>query len=350
MAREQLRNGDHMAGDLMGALRRGLADWQTGWSIGTFGAIAEFHQDEGETAVVDRPDRLERATNRGAIRLLPHADLRTIAYEALSPRPHRWIQGVALCLPAETARRKVRTVVTELGPDEDAIRPEDRSAILFDMGLGAAQIDFCVRTRNPELLAALREAAGQPINATHVMLAILKAHPHRVAISHLGRCEVYQKIGGPDTGGVSPPGPHTHVLPKLLATGRTHSANTPIPDGLVPCGFMHPGNPVIGQLGEDRVFDPALFASFEAMLAAWGPAEYIAAKRQVWALLDEGALPAALAPPTSRLARTGVRNALRQRARIVEGDAKRSALVAAWRAAHDGAAAPTEADDESPGH
>ena len=339
-----------MTGDQLGTLRQGLADWQTGWSIGTFGAIAEFHQDAGEATVVDKPERLERATGRGAVRLIPHPELRPIAYEALSPRPHRWIQGVALCLPAETARRKARTVVTELGPDEDAIRPEDRDAILFDMGLGATQIDFCVRTRDPELLAALREAAGQPIGASHVMLDILKAHPHRVALSSLGRCEVYQKIGGPDTGGVSPPGPHTHVLPKLLATGRTHSANTPIPDGLVPCGFMHPGNPVIGPLGEDRVFDPALFAAFEAMLAAWGPEAYTSAKRRVWTLLDEGALPAALAPPTSRLTRVGVRNALRQRARIVEGDAKRAAQVAAWRAVHDGATAATEADDESPGH
>jgi hypothetical protein len=48
---------------------------------------------------------------------------------------------------------------------------------------------------------------------------------HRVFLSRVGRAEVYQAIPLPDA--KRPDGPHTHVLPKLLRAGRTHSANDP---------------------------------------------------------------------------------------------------------------------------
>lgn len=119
-------------------------------------------------------------------------------------------------------------MLTELGPDDNAIRGIYRMGILFDMGLSLPQCDFCIRTTDPKLLAELRANAGrslfEPDNP--VMHTIFQTHPHRVALTNIGRVEVYQKIGGPDTGGVLPAGPHTHVLPKLLKTGRTHSANT----------------------------------------------------------------------------------------------------------------------------
>lgn len=38
--------------------------------------------------------------------------------------------------------------------------------------------------------------------------AMRRAYPHRVALTRIGRIEVFQEIGGPDTGGVSPAGPH----------------------------------------------------------------------------------------------------------------------------------------------
>ena len=61
---------------------------------------------------------------------------------------------------------------------------------------------------------------------------ILAANPHRVFISRLGRIEVYQPI--PPPSGKSPEGPHTHVLPRLLKSGRTHPATEPVPEGWFP--------------------------------------------------------------------------------------------------------------------
>lgn len=340
--------------DLLSVLQEELIDPDSGWSIGSMGAIAEFHQSPGEALDVDEPDDLTRATSRGAIRLtLPDA-VRPIAYEQLSPRAHRWSQGVALCLPIADAEIERTAVLTDLGSDRHAIRAADRAAQLFDMGLDQPQLQFCVRTRDPELAELLRSNCGRSIwDADNpAMAAILKAHPHRVALSRLGRVEVYQKIGGPDTGGVSPEGPHTHVLPKLLRTGRTHSANTPVPDGMVPCASLHPGNPVIDPLGKDRPFGTDRFEHFQRLLNAWGPSEYVGVKQAVWRALEAGKEPELFDPPTSRIGRTAVRNALRQTARISEnmGDEHTLKAVGAWRALFDQHKPEEKTEPDAPGH
>ncbi|MEZ5802694.1 MAG: hypothetical protein R3E51_04505 [Rhizobiaceae bacterium] len=340
--------------DLEHLLRLHLADWQSGWSMGTFGAIAEFHQDEGETPVIDDSFALTRATRRGAIRIERRklAEVRAVAYETLSPKRHRWSQGVALCLPERRARREARSVLTELGPDDGAIRGIDRTGILFDMGLSLPQCDFCIRTSDPKLLGELRANLGRSLfdHNNRAMPAILASHPHRVALTNIGRIEVYQKIGGPDTGGVSPPGPHTHLLPKLLRTGRTHSANTPIPEGLMPLGALHPGNPVIGPMGEEKDFDPELHANFQKLLEAYGDREAVETKRRVLAAIDSGKPPADREASQSRHGRAALRVALRQMEHLARAqmDASRLACVVEWLKAYE--RDDDMAEDDAPGH
>ena len=58
-----------------------------------------------------------------------------------------------------------RTVVTECGPDHEALRPHDRAAVLFDLGLGTEQVDVCVRSAAPEVLAQLRVGCGHALFA-----------------------------------------------------------------------------------------------------------------------------------------------------------------------------------------
>lgn len=338
--------------DLLG---QHLANWQSGWSMGTFGAIAEFHQDLGEIPVIDDPARLTRATRRGGVRIEPTAlaNIVPVAYETLSPKRHRWSQALALCLPEHLARRPARQVLTEIGPDDNAIRGIDRTGILFDMGLSLPQCDFCVRTSDPKLLGVLRANLGLSVMdpANHAMAAILSAHPHRVALTNIGRVEVYQKIGGPDTGGVSPAGPHTHVLPKLLKGGRTHSANTPIPVGLLPVGSLHPGNPVSDEMGQDRPFDQRLHSAFQSLLKDFGIAEAVAVKSLVEEVLRNGKEPDETELPATRLSRTSVRMALRQQEHVALSSAQAEllALIGRWRNALEGTDDSGEEDD-APGH
>ena len=53
---------------------------------------------------------------------------------------------MALCVPEEACAMNQRTVLSEIGSDHDALREQDRAAILFDLGLGALQIDACIRS------------------------------------------------------------------------------------------------------------------------------------------------------------------------------------------------------------
>ncbi|MEM8576838.1 MAG: hypothetical protein AAGF60_03220 [Pseudomonadota bacterium] len=331
--------------DLRAEAKGRLDDPETGWNMGSFGAIAEFHHVVGDPAA-DVTGDLSRATARGGIRIDTLEGVRPVAFETLSPKPYRWSQAVALCLPAAEAAMSQRTVLTELGPDEAAVRAEDAGAILFDMGLAQPQVDFCIRTADPALLSVLRAAEGQSLFApgNPAMPAILAAHPHRVALTRLGRVEVYQMIGGPDTGGTSPEGPHTHVLPKLLRAQRTHSANTPIPEGWVPCAYFHPGNPVFDRMGRDTDFDVGAFDGFQALLQPWGIDDYTAAKSAAWAALAAGQDAQHYPEPPTRLGRAGLRNAIRQWRRK-EGDGP---VLRAWAARFDHGAAGVE--EENPGH
>ena len=137
---------------------------------------------------------------------------------------------------------------------------------------------------------------------------ILAANPHRVFISRLGRIEVYQPI--PPPSGKSPEGPHTHVLPKLLKSGRTHPATEPVPEGLVPCAHLYPPHPARDGLGEARPFDAARHHAFQQMIEPRSAIPDIAIKRRVVDAVLAGE------PPTGRGRRsprpTSIRIALRQ--------------------------------------
>jgi hypothetical protein len=334
-----------------------LGNWCSGWNMGSFGAIAEFHRDQDEAYALRKNDRLSVATERGGVAfdIGTLSSVRPIAYETLSPKPHRWAHAIALCLPADLAGRHARTTLTELGRDREAVRPDDSDDVLFDLGLSLPQCDFCVRANDHVLLDVLRANVGRPLfePGNQALGALLAAHPHRVAITNIGRIEVYQKIGGPDTGGVSPEGPHTHLLPKLLKSGRTHSANVPIPAGLVPLGGLHPANPVMNAMGRDQPFDPVVHDAFQILLAEYGLPESVEVKKRVMDAIARGGPPESFTVPADRLSRSAVRLALRQAARRAEfsGDGALLASISMWREAYDGGAGSADdEDDDAPGH
>jgi hypothetical protein len=145
-----------------------LKDPSAAWSVGSFGAIAEFMRDPDEPVTLRRngsPGR--RSTARGGVLVDAQIGSRLIASE--SPTAEAWNHRVALCLPRQLCGMNRRFELTETGADAHALRSEDQGGILFDLGLGLLQVDAFVRPR------------------------------------------------------------HTHVLPRLLAHGRTHPATEPLP-------------------------------------------------------------------------------------------------------------------------
>ena len=77
-------------------------------------------------------------------------DCRPFAFECITRTG--WSQRVALCLPVDDCAMNRRTVLTELDADHEALKPEFRESILFDLGLGALQADLCVRIDNTDVV------------------------------------------------------------------------------------------------------------------------------------------------------------------------------------------------------
>jgi hypothetical protein len=256
-----------------------IRDHSSSWSCGRFGAIAEFHRDADEPVEIATEPAIVATTSRGAIRVELLPELRLVAYETISKCIESWGQGVVLCLPRERAVMGGRTVVTELGPDAGAVRGQDRDAVLFDLGVGGAQSDTCIRSGDPETIALLRAMAGAPLFAASAdrLQRLLTLSPHRVFCCRMGRIEVYQPI--PTPGGTSAEGPHTHVLPRLLASGRDHAATVPVPDGWLAGMTLFPAHPLYRASGAAISFDAARHEAFQSLMEQYGDPALLAGKK-----------------------------------------------------------------------
>lgn len=321
-------------------LHREIANPDTQWSLGTFGALAEFARDGDEPLhLVRTPETVSAVTPRGGIALYDHTQSRPFASESITRTG--WSQRIALCLPERDCTMHRRTVLTELGIDAQALRKQDRESLLFDLGLGALQADFCVRIHDRDVIAQLRRCAGRAVfePGNPAMGIILQTSPHRVFISRLGRIEVYQPI--PPASGKSPEGPHTHVLPKLLKSGRSHPATEPVPDGWIPCAHLYPAHPARDGAGGPQPFDAARHHSFQLAMERFGDPASLAVKRRTLGAVDAGEAPTAMAQ--GRHGRISIRIALRQMKAAGHG----STVLPAWLASFDQAG--IEADEHDGG-
>jgi len=90
---------------LQRALLEHARDPLCGWSVGAWGAVAEFVRSPGEPAEVEAgPGRLQVRTAGGALRVALRADVRALAWERPTRRPGGWSVTLALCLCEHRAR------------------------------------------------------------------------------------------------------------------------------------------------------------------------------------------------------------------------------------------------------
>ncbi|WP_449411582.1 DUF6925 family protein [Methylobacterium komagatae] len=282
-------------------LRGALEDPETGWTFGSFGALAQFRRDPGEAGMPVPDGRFGRVTRRGAIILTPCPELRPLAYETAFASG--WSHAIALCLPEQACAMAGRRVVTELGPDREAARAEDRQAILFDLGLGLRAVDACLRVSDPALLALLR-ARDEPTLAQAI------ADQPVVFLTRIGRIEVYPQ---PED---TPRDKRVFIEKPVLRAGRTHPATAPIPVGYVPCGALHPPHPCKDAHGRTIPFEQTRHDAFQTLLNSWGDPALVAAKRAA----EAGTAP----PPGPGLRNRYLRAALRAarvQAPYLRGDA-----------------------------
>lgn len=323
--------------EALNLLARLASEPTNGWSIGTFGVSGEFSRDAQEPAIIDRDDDLFIvATARGALRIAPTGPVRAIAYETLLSDGEGWSHALAICVerPATTS-----TLIQASGVDEEAIRQEDRDSLLFDMGVANGAVRMCVRTRDPRLVDTLRESCGHSLlDKPAVLREVLRAQPHRVLLSPVGRVEVFQPIPAP--GGKSPDGPHTHVLPKLIPKRRPHSSSVPIPDGWQAALTLHPPSPWSRFEAGRRHYEPRVDHAFVPLLNEFGLPEDRDIRDELVVAVTAASDPASFAWPASRRGRIAARITLRRLA------AARIATAISWRARFDRVSVEDESDDE----
>lgn len=249
-----------------------LADAESAWSLGAFGAAAEFrrHGDEAFSLIADVGAGV--LTQRGGIALTLPAALRPVAYEM--PVGGGWSHAIALCLSAADLRGVTDLRFTEIGPDRGALDPARRAAPGFDLGLGLAQARMFIRTNRPAALRRLRaREGGESVDFDAAIRPEVEAgDADLVVVGPLGRIEV---LGG---GLGDPFGPRAYVVPKILRSGRTHVATAPIPPGLVPVAHLFPPHPCRDLALRSIPFDRARHEGFQALLARWGDPAGVARK------------------------------------------------------------------------
>jgi predicted Fe-S protein YdhL (DUF1289 family) len=203
------------------------------WVGGVYGAVAEFCIGKGEPVeVFDRTDRFIACTPRAAISISLSDHVRALAFGSncvvmlVAPRVY--------APPSGTAGFKT------LGLDAEAVRPNDRKGYLYDFGLGFGRSAFGVRTTDPSLRNVLDSCVGDQWPKVLAVAGrhIVETSPPRVIITPIGRIEVFTPI--PLPGARTPPGPHTHFLPELLASGRGTAPGMEVPEAYVPCLIYYP--------------------------------------------------------------------------------------------------------------
>ncbi|MEM6311867.1 MAG: DUF1289 domain-containing protein [Pseudomonadota bacterium] len=207
------------------------------WVIGVVGAVAEFTaaQDANVDVHVDGDD-ITAYTQNGAMRVKINDDIRALTFD-----PPDWEREprIVLAVKRERGRLPVASGVEDLGLDTAALLP-DQNTKLYDLGLGRKEGRFSVRLGKGVAQEALDGSTGLTFPQALPMIAgpLVAESPTRILESALGRIEVQGPIPPPDA--KSPDGPHTHLLPDHLETGRALPIGMDLPRAYLPGAIFYP--------------------------------------------------------------------------------------------------------------
>ncbi|MTH95767.1 DUF1289 domain-containing protein [Roseibium sp. RKSG952] len=227
--------------DIRNFVLRSLSDGRGTWVAGVVGAVGEFTAAPGQAVRAEHDGEVIVSSTRGAgLRFRIDDNVRALTFEAKETPLER--SRIVLAVKQERGHPDIAHTLTALGPDLDAVAVSDRDAHVFDLGMGRKEARFCVRAGPGETREALSSATGSafPDNLGLIAPALLANSPARVIETALGRIEILTPI--PPPGGQSPLGPHTHLLPAHLATGKAMPAGMDLPGAYLPGAIFYPAD------------------------------------------------------------------------------------------------------------
>lgn len=225
--------------DIRTFVLQSLRDCRGTWLGGIVGAVGEFAAAPGQSIDAELDGETVIANTPGArLRFHIDDDVRALTFASRETPLER--ARIVLAVKRKRGGPDVARALTALGPDVQAIAPEDRDVHIFDLGLGREEARFCVRVGPGQLKDALVSATGSvfPANLPRLTPALLADNPARVIETALGRIEILVPIPPPD--GESPLGPHTHLLPDHIASGRAMPAGMDLPRVYLPGAIFYP--------------------------------------------------------------------------------------------------------------
>lgn len=202
---------------------------------GVHGAVAEVLRAPGEAFEARRAGAtLTLRTARAALRLEAPPHLAAFEMTRAGAAPL-----IALAVPAGRVGPEGPRALTALGPDTEALLARDGGGMRFDLGLGRRAARFSIRC-SAGLASRVADHCGAPWPECLARIggAVLAESPVRVVEAPCLRAEVDAPIPPPE--GRSPEGPHTHLLPEVLAQGLDAPPGLALPKGYILSLLFYP--------------------------------------------------------------------------------------------------------------
>ncbi len=284
----------NMHGDAIQVIHDYMSDPETVWAIGEQAIFSRSADEEAEISLDHAGGCI--VGQLGAVRIAAIATMRLAPVEV--PTADSWSRAALLCLRNFDASMGQRDVLTELGNDSMAARRIDSLGILFDLGVGAVEADYCVRTADAETCEFLRRHTGERVSKDAAFLEKIESMGvDHIAVSRLGRIERFGK---------GPPG--------------TRPLKIDVPDGYTACLQFVPPQQKAGS-----AFDEATHGAFRVLCGIFADLELFKLQTSVAEAVRGGLAADALLIQGAE-ERTAVRVALRH----LERTDGRSETLEAW--------------------
>ncbi|MFQ5782937.1 MAG: hypothetical protein ACE5GR_07790 [Nitrosopumilus sp.] len=252
------------------------------WAIVRDGVVAEFSVVKGDEVDYSfEKNYLKVDTPRATLCINFDSKLDAIVAESGAHGCTPWTQNIYLCIPKQDAKMSCRDKLTHLGHYKEG---QDEGE-LWDLGLGKETLDACIIAKDEQTNKLLQQKEGQyVIDDPNFLRELVRHSPTRFFKSKYAYIIVRQKI--PLDGEDELEGPHTHLLPPIIQSGKHFHA--PIPDEMIPMIQTDPFGSVIDGNGDFYKWNGFEEDKFQNFLRKYGNQEYLLLKESLKQKIIDG--------------------------------------------------------------